>query len=208
MEKERRLFKNKNNHPMFKFKAITVVAAVALLSFTLPFAISWKSDNVHSRFGFSVKHMGIATFNGSFKDYKISISHNAEDFSDAVVEMTAEVKSINTDNEMRDKHLQSADFFDAAQFPQLTFKSTSFKKVSGNNYKVAGDLTLHGVTKKIELDAVLIGKAVHPQSKKDMVGFKVSGTIKRSDFGIATGFPTAALADEVALAGDFEFIKD
>jgi polyisoprenoid-binding protein YceI len=118
------------------------------------------------------------------------------------------VKSINTDNEMRDKHLQSADFFDAAKFPQLTFKSTSFKKVSGNNYKVAGDLTLHGVTKKIELDAVLVGKAVHPQSKKDMVGFKVSGTIKRSDFGIATGFPAAALADEVALAGDFEFIKD
>lgn len=189
-------------------KAITVITAIALLSFTLPFAISWKADTVHSRFGFSVKHMGLANFNGSFKDYKLTINHNAEDFSDAVVELTAEVKSIDTDNQMRDEHLQGPDFFDAAKFPQLTFKSTSFKKTSGNNYKVTGDLTLHGVTKKVDLDAVLVGKAVHPQSKKDMVGFKVTGTIKRSDFGIATGFPTAALSDEVTLVGDFEFIKD
>lgn len=190
------------------FKAITVVTAIALLSFTTPFATSWKSDNVHSRFGFSVKHMGLANFNGSFKDYTITISHNAADFSDAVVELTAQVSSINTDNEMRDKHLQSPDFFDAAQFPTITFKSTSFKKTNGNNYKVAGDLTLHGVTRKIELDAVLVGKAVHPQTKKDMVGFKVSGVIKRTDFGVATGFPAAALSDEVTLVGDFEFIKD
>lgn len=190
------------------FKAITVVAAIALLSFTLPFANSWKSDSVHSRFGFSVTHMGIANFNGSFKDYKISITNNAADFSDAVVELTAEVKSIDTDNEMRDEHLKGADFFDATKFPQLTFKSTSFKKTGAKTYKVTGDLTLHGVTKPVTLDAVLVGTAVHPQSKKDLVGFKVSGTIKRTDFGIATGFPTAALSDEVAIAGDFEFIKD
>lgn len=190
------------------FKAITVVAAIALLSFTLPFASIWKSDSVHSRFGFSVNHLGISSFSGSFTDYKISISNNAADFSDAVVELTAEVKSIDTDNEMRNEHLKGPDFFDAAKFPQITFKSTSFKKTGAKTYKVTGDLTLHGVTKKIDLDAVLVGTAVNPQNKKELVGFKVTGTIKRSDFGIATGMPTAMLSDEVALDGNFEFIKD
>lgn len=190
------------------FKAITVITAVALLSFTLPFAGTWKSDSVHSRFGFSVTHLGIASFNGSFTDYKISITNTAADFSDAVVEMTAEVKSIDTDNEMRNEHLKGPDFFDAAKFPQLTFKSTSFKKVSDKKYKVTGDLTLHGVTKKVELDAALVGTAVHPQSKKDLVGFKVTGIIKRTDFGIATGMPAAMLSDDVAITGDFEFVKD
>lgn len=193
---------------MFKFKAITVVAAIALLSFTLPFANAWRSDGVHSRFGFSVTHLGIASFSGSFKDYKISITNNAADFSDAVVELTAETKSINTDNEMRDKHLLSPDFFDAEKYPQITFKSTTFKKTGAKTYKVTGDLTLHGVTKKVELDATLVGTAVHPQSKKDLVGFKVTGTIKRSDFGIAAGMPAAMLSDEVTLDGNFEFVKD
>lgn len=190
------------------FKAITVVAAIALLSFTLPYAGSYKIDNVHSRFGFSVTHMSIATFNGSFKDYKLTINAPGADFENATVDLTAEIASIDTDNGQRDEHLKGADFFDAAKFPQLTFKSTSFKKVADKKYKVVGDLTLHGVTKKVELDAVHVGNAVNPQSKKEMVGFKVTGVIKRSDFGIATGFPTAALADEVSLNGDFEFTKD
>lgn len=190
------------------FKAITVVTAIALLSFTLPFAGSYKADNVHSRFGFSVTHMSIATFNGSFKNYTLNITAPGNDFENATVDLTAEVGSIDTDNERRDEHLKGADFFNVAQFPQLTFKSTSFKKVGDKKYKVTGDLTLHGVTKKIELDAVHVGNAVNPQSKKEMAGFKVTGVIKRSDFGIATGFPTAALADEVYLNGDFEFTKD
>lgn len=189
------------------FKSITVLAAVALLSFALP-SSSWKSDAVHSRFGFSVTHMGIASANGQFKDYTISITNTAADFSDAVVELNAKVASIDTYNEMRNEHLKGADFFDAAKYPELTFKSTSFKKVKDKTFKVAGDLTLHGVTKKVELDAVLVGTAVNPQSKKEMAGFKVTGTIKRTDFGIAPGMPTAALSNEVAIIGDFEFVKE
>lgn len=199
--------KNIKIHPMFKFKAITVVAAIAFMSFAVPFAGVWKNDNAHSRFGFGVTHMGIATFNGSFKDYNLTINAPGDDFDNATVELTAEMKSINTDNERRDQHLQSPDFFDAAKYPQLTFKSTSFKKVADKKYKVEGDLTLHGVTKKVSLDAVLVGTTVHPQSKKDMAGFKVTGSFKRSDFGIAPGFPAAMLSDEVAINGDFEFAK-
>lgn len=189
------------------FKSITVLVAVALLSFTLPNS-SWKSDAVHSRFGFSVTHMGISSANGQFKDYTISITNTAADFSDAVVELNAKVASIDTYNEMRNEHLKGADFFDAAKYPELTFKSTSFKKVKDKTFKVTGDLTLHGVTKKVELNAVLVGTAVNPQSKKELVGFKVTGTIKRTDFGIATGMPVAMLGDEVAITGDFEFVKD
>lgn len=189
------------------FKSITVLAAIALLSFTLPNS-SWKSDAVHSRFGFSVTHMGISSANGQFKDYTISITNTAADFSDAVVELNAKVASIDTYNEMRNEHLKGADFFDAAKYPELTFKSTSFKKVKDKTFKVTGDLTLHGVTKKVELNAVLVGTAVNPQSKKELVGFKVTGTIKRTDFGIATGMPVAMLGDEVAITGDFEFVKD
>ena len=188
-------------------KAITVITAAALLSFTT-LNSSWKSDSVHSRFGFSVTHLGIASFNGQFKNYTITVSNTAADFSDAVIELSAEVGSIDTDNEMRDEHLKGADFFDAAKYPQLTFKSTSFKKVKGKSYKLTGDLTLHGVTKKVELDVTYNGSATNPQSKKELAGFKVSGFIKRSDFGIATGMPAAMLSDEVAIAGDFELVKD
>jgi len=189
-------------------KVFTVVAAALLLSFTVLEATSWKADSVHSRFGFSITHLGIATFSGSFKEYKLTVKNTAADFSDATVELSAATASINTDNEMRDKHLQSPDFFDAAKYPEFTFKSTSFKKVKDKTYKVTGDLSLHGVTKPVVLDAVLVGTAVHPQSKKDMVGFHVTGSFKRSDFGIATGMPAAMLSDEVKIAGDFEFIKD
>ena len=116
--------------------------------------------------------------------------------------------SINTENEQRDKHLQSPDFFDAEKFPALTFKSTSFKKVSGKKYKVAGLLTLHGVSKPVELDVVFNGTVENPMSKKTMAGFNISGVIKRSEFGIATGMPATMLGDGVALQASTEFAKD
>jgi polyisoprenoid-binding protein YceI len=190
------------------FKAITVIAVAALLSFSTPPANSWKADGIHSRFGFSVTHLGINTLNGQFKDYTITINNTAADFSDAVIELSADVNSLSTDNEMRDGHLKGPDFFEVAKYAKLTFKSTSFKKVKGKNFKLTGDLTLHGVTKKVELDAVYNGSTTNPQSKKELAGFRVTGTIKRSDFGIGNGFPAPMLSDEVALAADLEFIKD
>jgi len=189
-------------------KVFTVIAAALLLSFTVFEGPSWKADSVHSRFGFSVNHLGIANFNGSFKEYQLTVKGNAADLTDAVVELTASTGSINTDNQMRDEHLKGADFFDAAKYPQFTFKSTSFKKAKGKEYNVTGELTLHGVTKPIVLTATVVGTAVHPQSKKEMVGLKVSGVIKRSDFGIGAGFPAPMLGDEVTIAGDFEFVKE
>ena len=118
------------------------------------------------------------------------------------------MSSINTGNDQRNTHLKSADFFDAAQFGTLTFKSTSFQKVSDKNYKLAGSLTLHGVTKPVTLDVVYNGTVVNPMSKKTVAGFKITGTIKRSDFGIATSFPVTALSDEVKLNANAEFVKN
>jgi polyisoprenoid-binding protein YceI len=189
-------------------KKATIIAALLISSAATTFAQTWTVDKAHSRLGFNVTHLSIAELGGTFNSIDAKITSAKPDFSDAVVELTADINSINTDNEQRDGHLKSADFFDAEKFPTLTFKSTSFKKVSDKKYKVSGNLTLHGVTKPVVLDAVLNGTSTNPMSKKTIAGFKITGTIKRSDFGIATTTPTAMLSDEVALQASTEFAKD
>jgi len=189
-------------------KKATIIAALLIASAATTFAQTWSIDKAHSRLGFNVTHMGISETSGSFKITEAKITSSKPDFSDAVVELTADVKSIDTDNEQRDKHLQSPDFFDAEKFPTLTFKSTSFKKVSGKKYKVAGNLTLHGVTKPVELDVTFNGTVENPMSKKTMAGFNISGIVKRSEFGVAAGMPATMLGDAVTLQASTEFQKD
>ena len=189
---------------MKTIKITLMLAIVALFSFTVVEQFSYTVDNAHSRLGFTIKHMGISDFNGNFGKFETKITTSKEDFSDAVVELTADVNTINTGNEMRDGHLKSADFFETEKFPTLTFKSTSFKLVKGKNYKIEGDLTMHGVTKKVTLDALHYGNAENPQNKKVVAGFKVSGVVKRSEFGIGAGFPAPGLSDEVNLLADLE----
>jgi polyisoprenoid-binding protein YceI len=189
---------------MKTIKITLMLAVVALFSFTVVEQFSYTVDNAHSRLGFTIKHMGISDFNGNFGKFETKITTSKEDFSDAVVELTADVNTINTGNEMRDGHLKSADFFETEKFPILTFKSTSFKLVKGKNYKIEGDLTMHGVTKKVTLDALHCGNAENPQNKKVVAGFKVSGVVKRSEFGIGAGFPAPGLSDEVNLLADLE----
>ena len=189
-------------------KKATIIAALLIASAATTFAQTWSIDKAHSRLGFNVTHMGISETSGSFKITDAKITSSKPDFSDAVVELTADVKSINTENEMRDKHLQSPDFFDAEKFPTLTFKSTSFKKVSGKKYKVTGDHTLHGVTKPVTLDVTFNGTVENPMSKKTMAGFNIAGIVKRSEFGIAASTPAAMLGDGVALQASTEFQKD
>lgn len=171
-------------------------------------AQGWTLDKAHSKLGFSITHLLVSEVEGSFKSFDAKITSSKADLSDAVVELTADVASIDTDNEDRDKHLQAPDYFDAAKFPKLTFKSKTFKKADGKKYVVTGDLTLHGVTKPVTLDVTFNGTAEHPYTKKTIAGFKVTGKIKRSDFGIAPGTPAAALSDEVTINANTEFSKD
>lgn len=188
-------------------KTTTIIAACLLLA-SASFSQTWSLDKAHSRVGFTVTHLGIADIGGTFGTIDAKITSAKPDFTDAVIELTADVNTIDTDNENRDKHLKSGDFFDTEKNPTFTFKSTSVKKVSDKKYKVTGDLTLHGVTKPVTLDATFNGTAQHPQSKKTVAGWNISGIVKRSDFGIATGMPAAMLADDVKLVASTEFIKE
>jgi polyisoprenoid-binding protein YceI len=190
---------------MKKFNTLFVLLLVAGSTF----AQTWSLDKAHNKLEFSVTHMLLSEVSGSFKVFNAKVTTSKDDLSDAVFELTAEVNSINTDNENRDAHLKKPDFFDAAQFPTLTFKSTSFKKVDGKKYKLVGNLTIHGITKPVELDATLNGPTVHPYMKdKKVFGLKATGTIKRSDFGVGAGTPEAAVSDEVAIVASAEFFKD
>lgn len=184
--------------------SLTFVAFV-LLAFTPVTSTTWKADSGHSYLGFTVKHMGLIDFRGTFSSFDATITTSKPDFSDAVVELTGDVKSIYTGSEGRDNHLRSADFFDAEKYPQFTFKSTGFRKTGENEYLVTGPMTFHGVTKDISLKAIHTGTGNHPMDNTPLSGWKVKGTFKRLDFGIAADTPTAFLGDEVTLEADIIF---
>lgn len=168
------------------------------------FSQTWVSDHAHSHLGFSISHLMISEVTGDFKQFEVKANFSKQDFSDANIELTAQIASINTDEEKRDTHLKSDAFFDAQQFPTLVFKSSSFKPGKGNNYKLMGNLTMHGVTKPVVLDAVFKGKVTNPMNKKEIVVFSVSGVLSRSEFGIGTKFPAAMAGDEVTLIANVE----
>jgi len=168
--------------------------------------ISWKSDPMHSRLGFKVTHLGISDISGAFNKFDATMSYTKPDMADAVITLNADVSSINTAVEMRDNHLKSADFFDAAQYPNLTFKSTSIRSAGKDNFKVTGDLSLHGVTKSVTMDMLFRGIGKNPAANNaEVAGIQVTGTIKRSDFGIGTKFPAPMISDEVWIQADGEF---
>jgi len=182
---------------MFSFLSASVFAQTS----------SWKVDPMHSQLSFSTTHLGISDVDGLFKKFEATATGSAADFSDAVFELSADVSSINTEVEMRDKHLRSADFFDVEKFPTMTYKSTGIKKVAENKYTLTGNLTLHGVTKPVTMDLWYRGTIVNPQSKTPTAGFQLTGTIKRSDFGIGEKFAPPMLSDEVKIKADGEFKK-
>ena len=189
-------------------KKVTIVlsAFFLLTAFTTLNSI-WKSDVAHSQLGFTVKHLGISEISGTFNEFDVTVNSSKPDFSDAVFELSANVGSIDTRVEARDNHLKSADFFDAAKYPTLNFKSTSIKKAGNNKYKLSGNLTLHGVTKPVTMDLVYTGTVENPMSKKQTAGFQVSGVIKRSDFNLGSSFPAAVISDEVRIKADGEFVQ-
>jgi polyisoprenoid-binding protein YceI len=186
-------------------KHIFPFAAILFLAFTTVPSGKWTLDNSHSRLGFVMNHMGIAELQGDFRSVNASITSKGNDFSDAVIELTAQTSSINTGFQMRDDHLKTADFFDVEKFPELNFKSSSVKKIKGSDreYEVLGKLTLHGITKEVSLKAVHTGSS-KTKSGSDLAGFKVTGTIKRSDFGIGSSLPSSVASDEVQLNADIE----
>ena len=163
---------------------------------------TWKIDPIHSDIKFKVKHLLISTVTGEFKKFDATVESEKDDFSDAKIKFEAEVDSIDTGNEMRDNHLRTNDFFDAANYPKITFVSDSFAKKSDNEYELTGDFTMRGVTKKIKLNVEYNGKAKGLDGS-DLAGFEISGKINRMDYGVKWNALTEtggiALSDDVKL---------
>lgn len=193
---------------MKKLLVLLVVASAALFAFTPVALNTWKADKAHSKLGFVVTHLMVTDVEGSFKNFESTITASKDDFSDAQISLSADVNSVYTEDDQRDGHLKSADFFDAEKYPKITFKSTSVKKVSANKFLVTGALTLHGVTKTVTLNSTLRGVTVNPMNKKTIAGFKVTGTLKRADFNLGSKFPNAMLSDEITLNANTEYVKD
>lgn len=186
-------------------KKIALVFAAFIFSLPL-FAQTWKLDKAHGKLGFTVTHMMISEVEGWFKNFDVTVTASKADFTDAAITLTADVNSINTENDYRDKDLKSPHFFDAAKFPTLTFKSTSFKKVDEKNYKLTGELTMHGVSKTVTLDVVYNGTIVNPMNKLPVAGFKITGKLKRSDFGVGDS-GTSVVGDEISILANVEITK-
>lgn len=138
----------------------------------------WTVDKLHSNVRFTASHMVVAETEGTFRVFDGNAEHSKADWSDAKIEFTVDVNSINTDNDYRDKHLKSDDFFNAEQYPKMTFRSTSFKPLGKNKYELKGDLTIRDITKSITFDVTLGGVA------GDKAGFKATTTINRFDYNL------------------------
>jgi len=184
------------------------IASLLFVSINTFAQSNYTLDKNHSRLSFTATHFAISHVEGNFKNFDATLKSTKEDFTDAVITMTADVKSINTDVDMRDKDLRSSSWFDVEKFPNIEFKSNSFKKVSGKSYLLEGTVTIHGVTKPITFDVSYNGKALNPMSKKHMVGFTITGKLNRKDFGVGTEAFEGVVGKEIELKSNVEFIVD
>jgi len=145
---------------------------------------TWKLDNAHSAVKFSVTHMVIAEVPGNFREFDVTFTQKGStDFAGSSLAATIKTASINTDNEGRDKHLRSDDFFNAEKFPAITFKSTSFEKTGTDTYIIKGELTIRDVTKPVVLTGRYTGTVKDPWGNTK-IGFKATTAINRFDYGL------------------------
>ena len=140
---------------------------------------TWALDATHSEVGFKVRHMLVSNVSGQFKQFNASVETDGEDMSTAKVHFTADLSSISTNNEQRDGHLKSTDFFDAENHPQLSFESSKLEKVDADNYKMHGTLTMRGKSNPVTLNVVFGGIVEKDPWGLTRAGFEVSGKINR-----------------------------
>jgi polyisoprenoid-binding protein YceI len=171
---------------------------------------TYKIDLTHSEIKFKVKHLMITNVTGEFKSFDATMEAEKDDFSDAKISFEADIDSINTNQEQRDAHLKSDDFFNAEKFPKLTFTSKELKHVSGSDYKLTGDLTIRDITKEITLDVEFGGRMVDFYGQ-DKVGFELTGKISRNEFGLKWNAVTEAggvvVSDEIKLQLAAQMVK-
>ena len=184
---------------------MTTTAAVPTSSLA-----TWSIDASHSHVEFAVKHMMIATVKGRFGVVRGTVKTDDADPTRGLAEIEIDVDSIDTREPKRDAHLRSADFFDHAQFPHITFRSTRIGDVAGDRFKLTGDLTIHGVTREVTLDVASEGRGKDPWGG-ERAGFSATTKIKRSEFGLTwnQALETGGLlvGDDVKISLDVELVK-
>jgi polyisoprenoid-binding protein YceI len=166
---------------------------------------------MHSEVLFKIKHLVISTVTGYFKKFSGEVDTNGDEFENGNITFTMDVKSIDTNQTQRDEHLRASDFFDADTYPEISFHSTKFTKLKGDDYKLTGDLTMKGVTKPVELDVEYGG------SEKDAYGntkhgFEVTGKINRKEFGLTYNALTEtgglALGEDIKLIANVQIARE
>lgn len=187
---------------MKQVSLLLVLLTVTLTSFGQKV---FNVDKSHARLGFTVTHATLSEVDGNFKSFDATLKATKDDLSDATFELTGDVNSLNTDSEARDGDLKKEDFFNAAGFPKFSFKSTSISKVIGNQYKLAGQLTMKGITLPVTLDLWMNGPVKNEMFKKNIVGIKALGKLNRVDFKIGAKMPGFIVGEEVALRFVGEF---
>jgi len=171
---------------------------------------TYKIDNAHSEITFKVRHLMISNVTGHFTKFDATMTCANDDFTDASVSFEADVNSVTTNQEQRDTHLLSDDFFNAEKFPKITFKSTSVEKKSDNEYILRGDLTIRDITKNVALNVEYNGQTKDPWGQEKL-GFEITGKISRKEFGLKWNALTEAggvvAGDEVRLLINVQLIK-
>lgn len=179
--------------------------SAGLLALALPAAFStafaapeaYKFDKTHTEVRMCWVHFGISTQCAHFLDYEGELHFDAENPENSKVNVVFKTDSIHTRVAKFDDHMKSADIFDAAKFPEASFKSTKIEKTGDKTAKVTGDLTIKGVTKPVTLDVVMNFQGAHPMKKVSTLGFGATGTLKRTDFGVSYAAP--AVSDQIEL---------
>ena len=172
--------------------------------------VKWTMDPTHSEVQFKVRHLMISNVTGNFPKFDLQVETQDLDFMTAKAKFTADTTAVTTYNEQRDQHLRSADFFDSAKYPQLSFVATKYEKVDNDSYELYGELTIRDVTKNIKLDVEFGGVITDPWGNT-RAGFTINGKINRKDFGLSWNAVTEAgglvAGDDVRIHVEVELIK-
>ena len=186
---------------VFSLLAVALFTAAALAQ-----SSEWQIDPAHTTSGFTVRHMGISNVHGRFVKTTGSATIDDNDMTKSSVNATMDVNSIDTGNENRDNDLKSPNYFDAAQYPTITFKSKSVSKSGDNKLKVVGDLTIHGVTKEVTLDVDGPSAPIERGPMKRR-GLSATTTIDRKDFGVGAKAPAVMVGEEIKIDIDAELTQ-
>ena len=200
---------SKKGEKFMRKLAVSILAVAFMLGMSVQ-AADWNLDPVHSAIAFSIRHLAISKIKGKFKDFEAKMVFDGKSVENGSAEFTIQVASIDTENEKRDNHLKSSDFFGAEENPTITFKSKKISAVKDGKFQITGDMTMRGVTKEVTFDCELHGVVQGPGGNT-RAGFSAETTINRHDFGVSWSKTLDAggliVGNDVKLSLELEFIE-